>query len=134
VGINFTIRTKSLPMTHLENNIYFPPGSHHMAPIQTQNKTNKNYESCPVSFVGRALDCEWDHMIPRWCRLLSLWLMMKSFQQSFALYLCSGSYKSGLKIIKLFLRVLSQISGISWSLNILWQFLTNQIPEIWVRA
>jgi hypothetical protein len=54
------------------------------------------YTSHPVSSMCRALDCEpWrPWIIPVRRRSLLLWLIMKSFLRSFALYLCSDMYRS----------------------------------------
>jgi hypothetical protein len=51
-------------------------------------------KSRPVSSIGRELDCESgdSSSIPGWRWSLSLWLIMKSFLRSFALY-CSGMYR-----------------------------------------
>jgi hypothetical protein len=52
--------------------------------------------SRPVSSIGRTLNCESGDpgSIPRRRRSLSLWLITISFLRSFALYLCSGIYRS----------------------------------------
>jgi hypothetical protein len=69
--------------------------------------------SCPVSSIGKALDCESGNLslIPTQCKWLLLWLIMKSFLLSFALYLCSGMYRS--------YQFLAQVKAISTG-TILW--------------
>jgi hypothetical protein len=49
-----------------------------------------------VSTIGRVLDSGSGDpsLISGRCRSLSVWLIMKSFQRSFALFLCSGMYRS----------------------------------------
>jgi hypothetical protein len=59
-------------------------------------KCGNNLKSRPVSSIGRALDCESGDLGSisgrRWS--LSLSLIMKYFQRSFVLYICSSMYRS----------------------------------------